>query len=265
MANITYAVFTKPWPGLALPALAAHVRALGFDAIELPVRPGFQVEPAHAARDLPLAADALRAEGVQIASVAATADEAMIAACADAGVPLLRVMEPVHAGESYPQAEARIRAAYDRLAPLLERHDVCLGVQNHCGRYLPNALALREILRDYEPRYIAAVWDAAHEALVGMPCDMALDVIWPHLRMVNLKNGFWQRTSGPEATQATWRHYWTAGRHGLADWRCVAAELRQRQYEGVICLTAEYSDATAVDRLIAEDLALARALLEGEA
>ncbi len=262
MADITYALFTKPWPALALPELATHVRALGFDAVELPVRPGFQVEPEQATRDLPRAAGVFRAEGLQIISVAATVSEAMIAACAEAKVPILRVMEPIHAGESYPQAESRIRATYDRLVPLLERYGVCLGIQNHCGRYLPNALALRAILRDYDPRHIAAVWDAAHEALVGMAGDMALDVIWPHLCMVNLKNGFWKRTSGPEAPHATWRHYWTSGRHGLADWQVVATELQRRRYQGIVCLTAEYTDTSAADRLIVEDLAWARALLE---
>jgi hypothetical protein len=40
----------------------------------------------------------------------------------------------------------------------------------------------------------------------------------------------------------------------------VAAELKRRNYTGVICLTAEYSDEPAVNRLIAEDLAYAKAL-----
>jgi sugar phosphate isomerase/epimerase len=40
-----FAVFVKPWKSMALPELAQHVRHLGFDRIELPVRPGFAVEP----------------------------------------------------------------------------------------------------------------------------------------------------------------------------------------------------------------------------
>jgi hypothetical protein len=40
----------------------------------------------------------------------------------------------------------------------------------------------------------------------------------------------------------------------------VVAELRRRDYQGVVCLTAEYSDTTAVDRLIAQDIAFAKAL-----
>lgn len=262
MSRFTFAVFTKPWPTLSLEGLATHVRGLGFAAIELPVRPGFQVQPEGAARDLPRAAAILGANGVRIASVAGPADEATIAACGASGVPFLRTMAPVAAHESYTQAEARIRSDLDRLLPALERYGVCLVVQNHCGRYVPNALGLRALLAGYDPQRVGAVWDAAHEALAGMPCELGLDVIWPHLRMVNLKNGYWQRTSGPEAPLATWRPYWTDGFHGLADWPRVASELRSRGYRGVVCLTAEYSDAAAVDRLIAADLAWARKLLE---
>jgi hypothetical protein len=78
--------------------------------------------------------------------------------------------------------------------------------------------------------------------------------------MVNLKNAIWQRTNGPEAEYAEWKHYWTSGRHGLAVWPRVAAELNRRGYRGVVCITAEYSDAAAVDRLASEDLDFARSL-----
>jgi len=87
-----------------------------------------------------------------------------------------------------------------------------------------------------------------------------LEVVWPHLCMVNLKNAFWQRTTGPEAEVATWRHYWTSGRQGLASWPRVIAELRRRGYSGTVCLPAEYTDEEAVDRLIVEDLAFAQGL-----
>jgi sugar phosphate isomerase/epimerase len=104
------------------------------------------------------------------------------------------------------------------------------------------------------------VWDAAHEALNGSPPEMAIDTIWSHLCLVNLKNAIWQRTNGPEAEYAEWRHYWTSGRHGLCVWPRAAEELKRRGYEGWVCLTAEYSDQTAVERLTAEDLAYAKSL-----
>ena len=109
---------------------------------------------------------------------------------------------------------------------------------------------------------MAAVWDAAHEALAGSPPDLALDAIWPQLCMVNLKNAIWQRSNGPEAAHAEWRTYWTSGPHGLAVWPRVVEELKRRAYKGVVCLTAEYSDQTLVERLAGEDLVYAKSLFK---
>src|SRR3712207_9209513 len=90
----------------------------------------------------------------------------------------------------------------------------------------------------FDPRYIGAVWDAAHTGLQGEEPELALDIVWSQLAMVNLKNAFWRRVTGPEAEDVRWRPYWTSGRQGLASWPRVAAELRRRNYAGVICLTA---------------------------
>jgi hypothetical protein len=46
----------------------------------------------------------------------------------------------------------------------------------------------------------------------------------------------------------------------MASWPRVAAELQRREYRGAVCLTAEYTDEGAVDRLCRQDLAYARAV-----
>ena len=88
-AKVQFTVFTKPWT-MPLPELGKFVKGLGLDGIELPVRPGFQVTPDTAAKKLPEAARMLAGEGVRIGSVAGPADKATIAACAEAGVGVVR-------------------------------------------------------------------------------------------------------------------------------------------------------------------------------
>ena len=83
------AVFTKPWKALPLPQLARHIQSLGFDLIELPVRPGFQVEPATIERDLPAAVKLLGEHGIRVLNVTADLpldDERLYSACAQAGI-----------------------------------------------------------------------------------------------------------------------------------------------------------------------------------
>ena len=260
MADVAFSVFTKHWKAVTLGRLGELVRGMGFEGVELPVRPGFQVAPERADRDLPAAARQLADAGVTIRSVASAADEPTIMACADAGVPLLRIMAPVRTDESYTGAEERYRREFDALLPVLDRAGVTLGVQNHAGREVANAVGLRSLIDRYDPRHVAAVWDAGHEALAGNEPELAVDIVWPHLRLVNLKNAIWLQTAEAGAASADWSAYWTAGRLGLSPWPRVAAELRRRGYAGTVCLTAEYSGAVPVERQAAEDLAFARTL-----
>ena len=260
MADVVFSVFTKAWKTVPLDRLGGLVRGMGFEGVELPVRPGFQVAPERAGRDLPAAARKLEAEGVAIRSVASAADEPTIMACADAGVPLLRIMAPIRTDESYAGAEERYRREFDALLPVLDRAGVTLGVQNHAGREVANAIGLRSLIGRYDPRHVAAVWDAGHEALAGNEPELAIDIIWPHLRVVNLKNAIWLQNAEAGAASAEWSAHWTAGRLGLSPWPRVAAELRRRGYAGTVCLTAEYSGAVSVERQAAEDLAFARTL-----
>ena len=256
--QVLFSVFTKPWRA-PLPELGRMVSGWGFAGVELPVRPGYQVLPENVGRDLPAAVRQLAGFGVKIFSVAGLTDEATIAACAECGVPVIRIC--VNIGkDGYLAGEARLQREFDTVVPLLEKYGVTLGIQNHYGDSVCNAMGLRHLVERYDPRHVAIVWDAAHNALQGEEPEFALDIVWSHLRMVNLKNAFWQRVNGPEAETAQWRPWWTLGRHGLASWSRVAAELRRRAYTGVVCLTAEYSDEPAVDRLIAQDIVFAREL-----
>lgn len=265
---IQFSVFTKPWPTLPLSELGKKIADLGFDGIELPVRPGFQVEPENVAA-LPQAARTLAGFGLKIYSIAGPTDKATVAACAETGVaigytPTIRIMARIPDGTNYLDAEAQLRAEYEALLPLLEKYHVQIGIQNHCGRYVPHALGLRRLVEGFDPARIGIVWDAAHNALQGEPPGFALDIVWSHLCMVNLKNAFWRQTNGPEAEWAEWTWYWTSGRYGLASWPQVVEELKRRDYSGVVCLTAEYQDKSQLDRLIREDIEFAKQLFKNE-
>ncbi len=257
--TIRYTVFTKPWRDASLEALADRVAELGFDGIELPVRDGFQVEPGSVARDLPRAARVFADRGLTIHSVAGPVDEPTVGACGEAGIPILRIMVPIPPDRDYFSHVVTEQRRWERLVPALERAGVTLGVQNHAKRFVTHAMHLWHALRPFNPRHVAAVWDAAHNALQGEDVELALDVIWPHLRLVNLKNGLWERTN-PQATDepAAWRVRWVTAKEGLCDWGRVAGELVRRRYAGPVCLTAEYADPSRADALIGTDLAEAR-------
>ena len=183
-----------------------------------------------------------------------------MAACAEAGVPIIRVCVSIDMEIGYMATEARLQREYDAMVPLLDRYGVAIGIQNHCDFCVCNAMGIRHLIEKYDPKQFCAVLDQAHCGLDGEAPELAIDIVWSHLRVVNLKSGYWRRTNGPEAEVAEWQSYWTTGRHGLAFWPRVAAELKKRSFAGDICITAEYSDHDAVDRLVVEDIAFAKSL-----
>jgi sugar phosphate isomerase/epimerase len=257
-----FAVFVKPWKTLSIPELGRFIKDIGFDWIELPVRPGFPCEPEDIEQSLPKAVAQLAEAGVYVLNVTVALpldDERLYAACAEANVPMNRVIFS-RRSMSYWEAEAEARRQLEAAMPWCEQYGLQIGVQNHVGGSLPvNEMGLYHLVKDYDPKYVGAIWDAGHNGLAGMDPEPALEVVESHLCVVNLKNAYWRRVSGPEAEVAEWQVYWTSGRQGRASWPRVAAKLKAMNYQGPICLTAEYSNEHAVNRLIVEDLAFAKA------
>jgi len=105
------------------------------------------------------------------------------------------------------------------------------------------------------------VWDAGLNGVEGEQVDLALDIVWSHLRLVNLKSAYWRRTNPPDAETAEWRIHWTTGRRGRANWPWVLRELAERGYAGDLCFSAEYAEHDRVNELIVEDVRYVRSLL----
>lgn len=258
--KISFTVFTKFWKDFPLPVLAHTIRKLGFDGIELPVRPGFQVQPDRIARDLSEVVRLFREEGLKIGSVAAEPNIETIRALGEVNVPILRTLVKVPEGASYMKTMDEAIAQLESLVPVLEDTGVKIGIQNHCDREVSSTMGLRYLVQPFDPKHVGAVLDIGHCGLAGETPDLALDMIESHLCMVNFKNAYRVRTNGPEAPKAKWKLHLTTGRHGLADWGAATKKLKQRNYIGDICLTAEYEEEADVEALAVEDLAYAKSL-----
>lgn len=260
---VEFAVFVKPWKRFSLAELGPHIRKLGFDLIELPVRRGFPCEPEQIEAQLPQAVKQLGEVGVRVLNVTVNLpldDERLYAACAEAGVPMNRVIFDRN-NMSYWEAEKTARSQLDAAIRFCEQYGIQIGVQNHYGSSMPvNEMGLYHLVKDYDPLHVGAIWDPAHNALEGMDPEPALEIVESHLCVVNLKNAYWKRISPPEADIAEWSVYWTSGRHGRSSWQRVADKLYAMNYSGPVCFSAEYTAEHEVDRLIVEDLDFARTL-----
>lgn len=236
-------VFTKSWTAkdMRLEQLGKFVKELGFDGIELPVRPGYQVEPENIEKGLREARRILEEQGVRISSVAANADERTINAMGAAGLKILRICVPIDMKIGYLATEAKVRKEWDTLIPVLDAARVTIGVQNHCDYFVGSAIGIMHLIEKYDPRHVSVVLDCGHCAVDGESELMALDIVWSHLSLVNLKSAFHRRANGPEEVEAQYAIHWTTCHHAGYSWSRLVNELKRRGYTGDICLPAEYT------------------------
>jgi sugar phosphate isomerase/epimerase len=257
----TWSVFTKPWREPRIGALGELVADMGFDAVELPVRPGYQVTPDDVTTALPAAVRELARAGIAVTSIASGTDEATFAACADAGVPFIRIMVPIGSG-GYAATGAEMRRTLAGLSERAERHGVRVAVQPHYDDYIADSSELFALLQDVDARFVVAIWDAAHDALARKRPEHGLERLWPWLGMVNLKSAYYERVDDRASAQGdpVWEPVFTDARSGMAEWGRAIRYLVEREFAGPICLTAEYTDESDLVAKVTRDLVYARSL-----
>lgn len=257
-----FSLFTKPWKDIPIEELCRIVSGLGFDGIEFPLRPGFQIEPQDAAKELPALSKKFEAYGLKIYSVAAVNEEAVFSACADAGIHIIRIMIYIDPSIGYIEGEYRAKKDIEKSLKYCSKYNVKLAIQNHFGHFISNSMELIHLVESFDPSHIGIIWDAAHSGLAGEEPEFSLEICWSHICMINLKSAYYRRLDCPINEESSWERYFTTGRRGLSSWQRTADYIDSRGYEGIICLPAEYTDESNVDKYLKEDLAYAKALFK---
>ena len=260
--DIIYSVFTKPWKSQSTDELCQLLVDLGFDGIELPLREGYQVSPKAAKKELVPFVGKLAEYGLKVTSVASVTDESIFEACREANIDLIRIMLSADLEEGYMKSEYKMKKQIEGFLPLCEKYGIKVGIQHHYGPMISNSMELRHVLEGFDPTYVGAIWDAAHSGLAGEEPEQGLDIVWDYLMLVNLKNAFYLPKTGPEAERTQFERYFTTGKHGNCDWERVIRYLKKKDYRGVICLPAEYTDEAGVNKYVKEDLNYVKDLVD---
>jgi len=279
MSTNSFAVFTKPWKTSSLDELGVSVAEMGFDAVEYPLRDGFQIQPADGVEGIKKLTKTLAKHNVKVVSLAAGIDihitegkgevvginELVFAGCGEAGIPIIRICQSFDRKLGWHENMDALHRKYDAVLPLCQKYGITLGIQMHYGSAdITCSWDSYFLLKDYDPRYIAAVWDAGHSGLAGESPRYSLDCLWDHLCMVNFKAAYWFRKN-PEAlaNEAQWGVNWVSGRNGMCNWKEAVDYLKMRNYKNTVCLPAEYSDESNVEKYVQEDIQYIKGLFGG--
>jgi sugar phosphate isomerase/epimerase len=244
-----HVMFTKHLEGYSVEQIIAGIQRVGLHGADLCVRPGYPVNPANCRAELPAAARRFADAGLAIPLVTSPGDfvdasmpyaEDLFAACADAGVPAIKLgywhwqREP-----GYWALLDACRRQLDALALLARKHGVKALVHNHSGSTMGlNSCAARALVNGFDPRHVGIFADVGHLALVGEPLPMALDIAWDYIQLFALKDLLWQKDTGNLAAKRGLKV--VPFGYGLVEWASFIEVIKKRGYDGALSFHCEY-------------------------
>jgi len=272
-------MFTKHLQELPVAETAKRVKALGFDGLDLTVRPDGHVVPERVGIDLPRAVAAARGEGLAIPLITTAINgvgtphaEATLAAAANEGIRKIKLgYWNIPKGGNLRTAIDQARRELDGLEKLAAAYHVTLGIHNHSGPGYVNCLpaVIWTLIRDRDPNTVASYFDAGHAAVEGGNGGwrQGLELLAPHVRIVAIKDFAWN--SVPGKPKAVWHDVYVPLREGIVPWPEFFERLSKTSFDGPISIHSEYQgshsfhDMTTAEVIeqTAQDIAFVKAML----
>ncbi len=202
----TIHIFSKHLQFLAYEPMAEAAARIGFDGIDLTVRPDGHVAPENVAHDLPQAVSAIRGAGL-VADLMTTAvddaedptDKAVLRAAAEAGLSLYRMNWLAYTGDS--TLPDQLREQSQRLAALseLSRKLGLVGCyQNHSGTLIgASPWEIWQLLQETDPSHFGIQYDIRHAVVEGgLSWTNGLELALPRIRTIAIKDFKWAFANG---------------------------------------------------------------------
>ena len=242
-------LFTKLFRGVNFDEVGPTIKALGFDGVDLLVRPGHQLEPDRADA-IPSAVHRLEALGLDVPMIttdlsdpASYPADRVLTNCAEAGVRLVRLgYWRYDAARGYAAIFAEARRHLDVLERLARTYDLCLAIQLH-GETIHSSGALTvRLLEGHEPARIGAYPDPGNQSMQDgrEVWRLTFDLLRPWLRCVGVKNGGWFPCAAAPTGQRRWRSDFFAIADGMVPWDEIVSYLAQSGYGGLLSFHSHY-------------------------
>lgn len=254
--------FSKHLPLLAARDLGREVKRLGFDGVDLTVRPKGHVEPARVAHDLPGFVEGIRAEGVSVPMITTDlhsdgepAARPTLETAAKLGIPFFKTGYYYYKFADVKREVADAAKQLRSLAALGAASGVKLGFHNHSGYIGGSIWDIAPTMDSLDPKWAGYYFDVRHAVVEGGDAGWrsAFGVVAPRLFMIALKDFYWDKT--PKG----WRQQNCPLGEGMVDWKRYFRMLADAKFHGPLSLHLEYDVPGDSPRKIQENTIVAAA------
>jgi len=255
-------LFSKLFPKLDCNELGKTVRRLGFDGVDLTVRPQGHVLPEHVSHDLPRAFEQIRSHGLSLpmittglTSAADPAARLTLSTAARLKIPYFKPGYLLYRNnQDIETTLAQAKRDTESLVALAREYGVVAGYHNHSGPYVGTAVwDIRAMIADSDPRWIGYYFDPCHATAEGGVSGwlVSLRMALLRLKMVAVKDFYWEKRNG------RWTMQMCPLGQGMVDWTKFFSILAAARFTGPISLHVEY-DPKDEEKAAASDLGFLR-------
>ena len=247
-------MFSKHFHWTTVSEMAAHCAEMGYDGIDLTVRPGGHVEPAEVTDALPRAIETIHAQKLTTPMVTAGIvdattphAEAVMRALVAAKIPRyrwggFRYVE----GKSIPAQLDELRPKIRDLAAMNKQFGLTAMYHTHSGPTQVGASMwdLYLLLKDHSPNSVAVNYDIGHAVVEGGYGNWmhTTRLLMPYTRGVAVKDFRWTQNE-----KSAWVPGWCALGEGMVDFKRFFTMAKAAGFAGPLQLHFEYPELGGAD------------------
>lgn len=204
-------IFSKNLQWLGFEQMASVAAEIGFEGIDLTVRPNGHVEPERVADDLPRAVEAIRKAGLQVPMITTailSAGEAhtenILKAAGKLGIASYRMGWMRYDDSlSIDDNLKKFADEFKGLDVLNKKYNIRGEYQNHSGAYLGSPVwDVAELLRKFSATTTGLQYDVLHATVEGANAwPLALKLAASHVTSMPIKDFQWSKKDGKPAME----------------------------------------------------------------
>lgn len=237
-------IFSKHLQFLNYAEMAEAAADMGFDGVDLTVRPKGHVLPERVADDLPKAIEALRKAGLSpmlmttaVDDATDPVDNAVLTTAATAGITHYRMnWLPYHENTSMPESLELHKKSIKELSALNKQLNLVGFYQNHAGMLIGSSLwEIWQVISEADPAQMGVQYDIRHAMVEGgTSWENGLRLVADRVKCLTLKDYRWTNKSGRSEVQDV-----PVGQ-GTVDFRKYFGLLRKYKINVPVTLHIEY-------------------------